>query len=130
MNRENEAARNTLLGLPTPEHYDLMYFDHVTVETLQKLVDLDVLELDDAQNDAPTAGEFMEYMRNHPEMNVTAHGYVVTPERDDYRVSIEGLNANPTTHEDLLSFMWEFDSADDMCGDEKDGIYSAYCWWD
>ena len=57
----------------------------------------------DRQNDAPCADEIMKFVWAHP--NFYAFGYAVSPQRDDYRVSIEGVAC---TEEYSLQDVWDF----------------------
>jgi len=41
----------------------------------------------------PTIGEFWELLKKYPNERVTLHGYIVSPGRDDYRITIEGLES-------------------------------------
>lgn len=95
--------------------------DHVA---LQKLVDEKYADPDDAQNSAPTLGSFLEMMKLHPAL--LAHGYVVSHDRGDSRVSIEGLHCDLAGIELQLFFKERFKDADDLRIDEG----SVYCWYD
>jgi hypothetical protein len=64
-------------------------FRGMTLETLKKLFDEEFIEGKDHQNSAPTASEMLKFMESHP--GFTAHGYAISHLRDDYRVTIEGL---------------------------------------
>jgi hypothetical protein len=64
-------------------------------------------------------------MKNHPK--VTAHGYVVTHEREDYRTSIEGLSFDGKVSKKLLlDFVHLCRQADEFVADER----RLYSWWD
>ena len=65
-----------------------MHFERCPLAVLQKLLANGTLDPDDAQNEAPSSRQFMAFMALHPKL--LAHGYVVSPSRDDCRVSIEG----------------------------------------
>lgn len=63
-------------------------------------------------------------MRMYPEY--TSHGYAVSDTRDDYRVSIEGVEKGSpaTTNNELRDYMGLFGLADEFNG------YTMYCWFD
>ena len=64
-------------------------FQNIDISTLKSLKEIGCLDLGDRQNNSPTAGEFMKFMEKHP--NVKCHGYMVSPFRRDYRITLEGL---------------------------------------
>jgi hypothetical protein len=67
-------------------------------------------------------------MQNYPE--VRAHGYVVSPDRDDYRVTIEGLECPEfKLTEDSFGLYINFVK---LCrhADELEINSELYSWWD
>ena len=64
-------------------------YQDMSVDTLKELRDKNYLDPEDCQNDSPSIEQFIELMERHPLM--TAHGYAVSFERDDYRFSVEGV---------------------------------------
>jgi len=100
-------------------------FDGVTYEAYHELITANAIDPDDAQNCAPTAGEIGEFLRDHP--NFTAHGYAVSPKRDDYRVSFEGVSCDSAySQNDLLDFVNLFRFADEFSIEPN----YLYCWFD
>lgn len=101
-------------------------FDELSVDKLQKLIDNKFACLDDAQNNSPTIREFLKFGNKYPD--TTFHGYVISHDRDDYRVTIEGLtlksNITPKTLTDFSNLFYE---ADDFIVDSN-GV--LYCWYD
>lgn len=100
-------------------------FENLRLEGLEALFEESFIDPEDAQNSAPPAQVFLEFMRQHPE--ALAHGYAVSPQRDDYRVTIEGLRV-PNEHvtRDLLAdFVYLCKDADDLYLE-----YDLYSWWD
>ena len=116
---------------------DLLGFDHnwnpgaarrfisIDVDTVAALITEGFLVPDDTQDDSPSAGEFFGFMQRHA--GTTAHGYAVEKSRDDYRVSIEGINvpAECITRECAVEFL-------DMCrlADEFIVTPNLFCWYD
>lgn len=106
-------------------------FSGIHLPTLKKLIDLGFADPEEAQNDSPTIGAFLEFMSVYP--NVTVLGYVVSPNREDCRVSVEGIECS-------LGIMGLEDKEDkvqmcamlDLCkyADELAFDYSFYAWWD
>lgn len=111
-----------------PETYryrGMVRFDRLDKEDARKLMELGFLDPDDCQNDSPTAKEFLEFAENHGEGWIL-HGYVISPERDDCRVTIEGLCCEmELTKEELVDFVQLCRFADNF--DIENG---AYCWYD
>lgn len=97
----------------------------LTLAKLETLVKENFIDLEEQQNDAPCVGDILLFMKANPRF--TCHGYVVSPERDDYRVSIEGvdLNGKPTKKESK-DFIALFRHADEFKCDET----GCHCWYD
>lgn len=106
------------------EAYDIFRFDGVTADTLQKLVDLKYADPDEYQNEAPPIGEILEFLKENPDF--TAHGYAVTARRDDYRISLEGVEGNSRDFDQISRFMNMFRFADEF----ETGIGYQRAWFD
>lgn len=104
--------------------YDIFRFDGVTAETLQKLVDLKYADPDERQNEAPSIGEILEFLEENPDF--TANGYAVTVRRDDYRISIEGVEGNSRDFDQISRFMNMFRFADEF----ESGVGYQRAWFD
>ena len=92
--------------------------------TIAKLIAFGFLDPEDCQNDSPTAAEFLEFMHEH--QGFLAHGYAVSPDRDDYRVTIEGIGKLAhISEEDREAFGWFRDADEYYCGAGE-----CYCWYD
>lgn len=99
-------------------------FRFVNVNTLKELVKKGYLDPEDKQNDAPTAGEFIKFMEKYPEFK--AHGYIIDNEREDRRITIEGVSGYPQSEEAKEAFEEMFLNADEF--NIEDDEY--YCWYD
>ena len=99
-------------------------FDRLTLDRLELLVAENFIDLESSQNYSPTAGEFLDFMRVYPA--VMAHGYAVSSERSDYRVTLEGLQcpAEKVNEELRLAFV-------DLCRCADDISFrgALYAWW-
>lgn len=104
--------------------YDIFRFNGVTAETLQKLVDLKFADPYERQNESPTIAEFLDFLNGNPDF--TALGYAVNVQRDDYRVSIEGVRGNSHDAQQILRFIQMFRMADEF---EIENGYQ-YAWFD
>ena len=127
--RRNEILK---LHLRTGPPYDALdfnkgygHFSSLSVETAEHLLQEQFLDPDEKQNDSPPTHVFIAFMRRYP--GVTAHGYFIGPDRDDYRVTIEGIAYHgPISAEMSEEAKRLFGSADDfdLKGD------SLYVWYD
>lgn len=104
-------------------------FRGLTVEAMQQLIDEKFLDPEDDQNGSPTAGNFLAFMKEYP--FVKAHGYAIGINRRDYRITIEGLEADLPEDKDakiefIIDFVNSFHHADDVTLTEN----NVYAWWD
>lgn len=123
---DDQTTRDTIIGLESvPRSGGTKRFRHLTLTQLNELINNNFIDLEDAQNSAPSVAEFYEFMKDHPE--VEAHGYAVDKSRSDYRVLIEGLKFNGSVSMPLmLDFVKLCRYADEfVC--ETNRLYS---WWD
>lgn len=101
-------------------------FDKMSIPTARELIKLGYLDPGDAQNYAPSAKEIVDFCSGDDEENWYVHGYVVSPERDDCRISIEGCGCEPMPDRDkLIAFVDMFRYADEFKIDD-----GCYCWFD
>lgn len=128
LNKDVDTRDRIVFGIKyNPEAYmgGIRRFKNLTYEELVKLRDCNFLDPYDAQNYAPTIEEIMEFMKNHS--GFTAHGYVVSPERSNYRLSIEGVEKEGNiTNSDKGAFIELFGDADELTMDDN----WLYCWFD
>jgi hypothetical protein len=104
---------------------ELIWVELISLPVLEKLVEERFVDPESRQNASPTVQAFLEFMRKYP--SVTAHGYVVSPERPDYRVSIEGLfvakkKVTPELKQEFINLCKDADELR-MDGD-------LFSWWD
>ena len=119
-------TRDTLIFGKYVPGYNCKNYNNMSAKTLQKLVDEGFADPRDKQNNAPTLGEFLEFMKTHPDYK--AHGYAIENTRKDYRVTVEGLEKNG--HEDDPDTISEFTDLfkyADTFSVNGDGMY---CWYD
>lgn len=114
-----------------PKHYEYggtCRFSNLPLEKIEALIEKGFLSPRDCQNSSPTAEEFIVFAKRHNPSNWSFHGYVVSPERSDCRVTIEGIESNgPLTKDDLIDFLLLVSSADDLVADRDKPVY---CWYD
>jgi len=95
------------------------HYTGLDLATLKLLIEKGYADPKDQQNCAPSIGEIVKVMERNP--GLTAHGYWVSRERDDARISVEGVEG-PLKPE----FLPMFKHADDL---QYDGE-TIYCWFD
>lgn len=105
-------------------NYHNFRFENMSADTLQKMVDLHFADPDEQQNEAPPIGEILEFLKENPDF--TAHGYAVTVRRDDYRISLEGVEGNSRDFDQISRFMNMFRFADEF----ETGIGYQRAWFD
>ena len=123
----DDKRRCEIIGVeyPTPYLGGCTSFKGLTLSQLNLLLDENFIDPEECQNCSPNTMEFKQFLEMYPE--ATLHGYIVTPDRDDYRVTIEGLEYHGEVSKELLSdFIDEFRYADEFeYGDDY-----LYCWFD
>lgn len=128
---KNYTERDTILfGSYEPIHYcgGVRYFQNLTLETLNKLIKKDYIDLYECQNDSPTTEEFREYAQTND--NVVFGGYAVSPDREDYRITITTINQDLKDADEMLEFVQNFRYADDFEVEKSSEGYSGMAWWD
>lgn len=102
-------------------------FDELTMEQIEKLNDLGLLDLDECQNDSPSVEEIVDFLRNIDSDGWYVHGYCVCAERPDFRISFEGIGKKTSpSMNDMIQFIRMFRWADELHMDEE----GLYCWYD
>ena len=101
------------------------HFEGLTLAQLNELEHNEHLDIRNAQNSAPDIGTFMQFMNSHK--GFTAHGYVVSPHRDDYRVSVEGIEMKGDYDKKTLAAFSLLCNTADHFEIEETHLYS---WWD
>jgi len=126
---KNVERRNEIIGMNTKEGIGgIVRFKNLSFDQVKQLMEEKFLNPDDQQNSAPTCGEFFSLISKHPQMR--AHGYAVTPNREDYRVSIEGVEFRGLITEEIKDSIikYELNDADVFELSIREGY--LYCWWD
>jgi len=104
-------------GFGSRDNYDVLLFDNMGADTLQKMVDLRFADPNERQNNSPTIQEFIEFLNDNP--NFTAFGYVVSINRDDYRLSVEGVESFVYDPRQFANFVNKFRMADEFTATEN-----------
>ena len=123
---KNHIERDEILGIDMGTYNGgIISYTGLTLEKLELLIEKKFVDPGEAQNSAPLIQDMLEFMREHPDF--TAHGYAVSPDRSDYRVSIEGLTLKrPPSTEEMIAFTDMFRHADEFSCDKE----GCHCWYD
>jgi hypothetical protein len=130
MNRD-VARRDALLGITGQQASGgIVRYEDLDGPRLATLIDERFADPDCTQNESPTIAVFLSFLKEYPEVRV--YGYAVSPERSDYRVSVEGVTVDlgqvaPSRRAALrAAFARLGETADEK---ETDGDL-LHCWWD
>ena len=125
------ARRNALLGLTeSNQNPDTTTpFHGLDAANLAAIIAEGFTTADDNQTRSPTAGRFLAFMRENPE--VRAFGYAVHPAREDARVTVEGIACDllpltPERRAELRKAWSQWSDADEFV----DALQCLYAWWD
>ena len=128
LNKDIEHRDNLIFGTYEPSKYSggIRRFEQLDRAKIIELVANKFIDLDDRQNSSPSALEFFKFICDN--QGYLAHGYAVTDKRDDYRVTIEGLekNSDEISAEERVRFVMAFRDADDLVAENN----QLYCWYD
>jgi hypothetical protein len=127
---ETPEVREIMSKYQTDKAYGgIVTFEGLTVNDAARLLELlPEFQKEDKQNDSPSFEEFVELGKDYPSM--TFHGYRVTSERSDERITIEGFccPTKDVTKKDLGFFAGMHSDEYDVLG-EGDQEY-VRLWWD
>lgn len=98
--------------------------------TLEKLLENNFIDPHECQNSGPYVEDFLAYTEGID--GVEYECYAISPERGDYRVTIEGIDLIlPDTDYGNLSMIVEsFHSADEFSFQHVGHTYLIHAWWD
>ena len=123
----DDKRRCEIIGLSYPPEYlgGCQSFEHLTLGQLMLLLDEEFVDPEECQNCSPDTMAFKSFLETYPE--ATVHGYIVSPSRNDYRVTIEGAEYHgEVSRQMLFDFVEMFRYADDFSISDE----SLYCWFD
>ena len=127
----DDALRQNIMGIKAA--YELggtESFSGMTLDTLDRLIQEGFVDPEGSQNASPASLQFRDFMDSFRAEGVTAHGYIVSPARDDYRLTIEGLEARSPNREFRAAFALAFADADELDCDMEHDTAGQRCWYD
>jgi hypothetical protein len=109
---KNDKRRCNILGIAVPDYRKQgeLVAVNITREQLEALLHENLIDPDEQQNDSPTVKDFLEFLKRNP--SFYAIGYIISPNRPDYRISIDGVEAKSCTKAELVNFRKIFRKAD------------------
>lgn len=131
-NLDSETRDRIIFGTPI-EWEDSMggaqHFHNLTREKLEQLISQSFANPLDAQNFSPTISELLEFARRQASkgFEFTFEGYVISPQRPDYRVSIDALVYRGICSTELIFDFQEFANGPDEIDIEPNYLRA---WWD
>lgn len=116
-----------------PELYTggIRYFDDISYSLLKKLVDMQFANPEECQNDSPSINELLSAFEDYEDY-ISFSGYSVSPDRRDYRISIDEIKIEiPKDNTDMLSYAVEYYRyADEFHLSAAHGNFYVIAWWD
>ena len=112
----------------------LIRFSGMPHEVIDELLKEGYAEPEENQNFSPSIREFYTFMKTwtslegHEGAEITAHGYIIMPPRDDARVTLEGIAGKGLSVLGMQDAIAELRHADDFEFNIEDGVF--YSWWD
>jgi len=104
MNKD-DALRQKIIGNEKEEyHGGIKRFGYLPLKKFEELVKNDLIDLRDQHNNAPPMDEFYKLLKKYSDEPVWLHGYIVSPEREDYRITVEGIEGNSLNINLLIDF--------------------------
>lgn len=104
---------------------DVQRYSDLAPGMARLLVELGAIDRHESQNNSPSFGDLIDLAE---EFGLTLHGYRVPPERDDERISCEGLAGTVSRGKAIALLLSAVRDADDLQYDENTGEF--FCWWD
>ena len=133
MNNDVKRRDEIIWGEYNPKRYNMGGCCRLEMgaDKFKQLIQEGFLDLYENQNNSPTTIEFQKYIEGCEDW-VEFEAYAIGPERDDYRVTIEGINiwipADQT--EKLCEFVEAFRDADEFSVNTDENGFHLRAWWD
>lgn len=123
----DQELRDAILGITSSQYSGgIAHFNNLKFSQLNQLSKHRFLNFKDRQNNCPNIGKIFMFLNNNPDF--TAHGYAVDSSRNDYRISLEGVEIKrPCTEKEWDEFKKLFGGADELRGSYDTPLY---CWYD
>lgn len=105
------------------------FFYELTLDKLHCLIEQNFADITQKHNEVPSISEFFTFAETQAAKGYifTFEGYAISPERDDYRISIDGIIFNGDYSNQLLADFGEFVGVPDELSIEPNYLRA---WWD
>ncbi len=104
--------------------YDVFRFEGLSYKDLLTCIKKGWADPEETQNSSPSIQELADFLKDNPAFK--AHGYVVSPRREDRRISLEGVKAyKRPSPRSVQAFLKMFRQAD-----ECDVVMPYRAWYD
>jgi hypothetical protein len=104
--------------------YDIFWFEGLSYKDLLTCIKKGWADPEETQNSSPSIQELADFLEDNPAFK--AHGYVVSPGREDRRISLEGVKAcRRPSPRSVQAFFGMFRQAD-----ECDIVMPYRAWYD
>ena len=127
----NDDRRYEILNLNKEEaRGGYLHFENKTLSSIKTLIAEGFLELNGSQNKGPTIAEMLRVAEEIGDGGITFEGYVISAERSDCRITLDGLNIhknNIEASEDLKQTLEKWAESADEVTKFTD---SVRLWWD
>lgn len=102
-----------------------------SLDVLKELVEKNYAAEDECQNCSPYIKDFIE-LAEESDLDIEFECYAVSPARDDYRVTVEGMDVViPDTDFDNITYYVEsLHFADEFSFEHRGSNYYLHAWWD
>jgi len=125
LNRDDKL-RQELMGISAKYSGGIYSFRDMSVGTFDALLKNGFIDLYGRLYWSPTIAQFRVFAEKYKDEDMRFTGYLVSPDREDYRVSIEGIVANSLNQQFMQDFKMLFMMADEF--ECRDGYQR--CWFD
>lgn len=134
LNKDVNRRDELIFGAYEPDKYSggIRYFN-CDVNLLRQLVEEKFADPSETQNNSPSIQDMLDTFSDiADDTNVEFGGYAVSPDRDDYRVTIESVDVFvPKENENELSMLVEtLRYADEFSMDPTGDGFIIHAWWD
>lgn len=132
MNKDYNRREEIMLGAPynRDDYFAGCKRFVCGLDKMKQLLEEGFIDPNESQNDSPTTKEFIEYAEDFD--NVMFECYAISPDRDDYRITIEGINLiiPDADYDKIATAIALFRYADEFSFDHNYNEYMLHAWWD
>ena len=134
MNEDYKRRDEILFGEYDPKRYDCGGYarcDNMPYSKFKQLYDEGFVDKYEAQNESPSTIEFIDIVNGHEDW-VEFETYAISPDRSDYRITIEGINIwiPYDKTDELCYFVEQFRYADEFSLCTYEEGFHLRAWWD